>query len=53
MAEKFKTGLCVLALLLALLAAYMQERSFQQEASKGTAVQRSPFDTVVQIGPRR
>ena len=48
MTEKIKTGLCVFALLLALLAAYVQEVSFQQGAPTGTLVQPGPF-TAVQI----
>lgn len=47
MTEKIKTGLCIFALLLALLAAYVQETSFQRLASK-TPVQLAPF-AVVQV----
>lgn len=43
MTEKIKNGLCIFALLLALLAAYMQEVSFQRGDSIGTSVQPGPF----------
>ena len=46
MTEKIKTGLCVLALLLALLAAYTQEMAFRNTQAKGTAVQPAPFAAV-------
>ena len=48
MTEKFKTGLCVLALLLAMLAAYAQEISCRQSGAR-----QGPFATVVQTGPGR
>ena len=48
MTEKIKTGLCVLALLLALLAAYAQEMSYRSDQAARTAVQPAPF-TAVQI----
>lgn len=46
MTEKIKTGLCVFALLLALLAAYVQETVYQ--ADRRAVVQPGPF-TAVQI----
>ena len=48
MPETIKTGLCVFALLLALLAAYVQEVSFQQGGPAGALVQTGPF-TAVQV----
>lgn len=53
MTEKFKTGLCVLALLLAMLAAYAQEISCRQSADPGSGARQGPFATVVQTGPGR
>ncbi len=49
MTEKIKTGLCVLALLLALLAAYTQEMAYRSLPDRGTAVQPASF-VVVQAG---
>ncbi|MCI8676704.1 MAG: hypothetical protein K2P16_07490 [Lawsonibacter sp.] len=46
MTEKIKTGLCVLALLLALLAAYTQEMSARTGPMAGTAVQPAPFAAI-------
>lgn len=46
MTQKIKTGLCILALLLAVLAAYVQETNHQQNG--GTLVQPAPF-ALVQI----
>lgn len=43
MTEKIKTGLCVFALMLALLAAYVQEVSFQQGAPRGRWSRRGPL----------
>lgn len=43
MLQKIKTGLCVLALLLALLAAYAQEISYQSGQTAGSAFQPAPF----------
>ena len=50
MTEKFKTGLCVLALI---LAAYVQEISCRQSADLGSGARQGPFATVVQTGPGR
>lgn len=47
MTQKIKTGLCVLALLLAVLAAYVQEMTYQQNA--GNQPPPVPF-AVVQAG---
>ena len=49
MTEKFKTGLCVLALLLAILAAYVQEMTFQQTAAVRVAVQPAAPFAAIQI----
>ena len=46
MVQKMKTGLCVLALLLALLAAYSQEMSYRSDQAARTAVQPAPFTAV-------
>ncbi|MCI9156184.1 MAG: hypothetical protein HFF44_04480 [Lawsonibacter sp.] len=46
MSEKIKTGLCVFALLLALLAAYTQETAYQADCR--AMIQPGPF-TAVQI----
>ncbi len=46
MAQKIKTGFCVVTLLLAVLAAYVQETNHQQNG--GTLVQPAPF-TLVQV----
>lgn len=48
MVQKMKTGLCVLALLLALLAAYTQELAYRSLPNSGTAVRPAPF-AVVQV----
>ena len=48
MTEKIKTGLCVLALLLALLAAYTQEMSARNTLAEKPASRPAPF-TVVQV----
>ena len=53
MTQKIKTGLCVLALLLAILAAYVQEMSCRQSADLGSGARQGPFATVVQTGPGR
>ncbi|WP_160634760.1 hypothetical protein [Pseudoflavonifractor sp. 60] len=47
MTQKIKTGLCILALLLALLAAYRQESAIRQSAAPGTLVQPAPFSALV------
>ena len=47
MTQKIKTGLCVLALLLAVLAAYVQETAYQQNA--GNQAPPVPF-AVVRVG---
>ncbi|MCI9353090.1 MAG: hypothetical protein HFF58_07560 [Lawsonibacter sp.] len=49
MTEKIKTGLCVCALLLALLAAYVQERSWPESAANRVMIQPAPFASAVQI----
>ncbi len=46
MTEKIKTGLCIFALLLALMAAYTQEMRDRDRAAGGTAVQPVPFAAV-------
>ena len=45
MTEKVKTGLCVLALLLSLFAAWRQEAAFQEELG----IQPAPFAAYVQV----
>ena len=45
MTEKIKTGLCVLARLLALLAAYNQEMSYRNTP----AVQPAPFAALIPV----
>ncbi len=49
MTEKIKTGLCVCALLLALLAAYVQERSWPERTADRIMIQPAPFAAVIQI----
>ena len=49
MTEKIKTGLCVCALLLALLAAYVQEVNWPDRTAGQTAVQPASFAAAVQI----
>ena len=49
MTEKIKTGLCVCALQLALLAAYVQERSWRAGAATRAIIQQAPFASAVQI----
>ena len=46
MTEKVKTGLCVLTLLLAVLAACVQEITFRGLPPARTAVQPAPFAAV-------
>ena len=46
MTEKIKTGLCVLALLMSLLAAYTQEMAYRSLPVAGTAVQPAPFAAI-------
>ena len=46
MTEKIKTGLCVLALLLSLWMAYVQEMSWRNAPAERTAVQPAPFAAV-------
>ena len=49
MTEKIKTGLCFLALLMSLLAAYTQEMAYRSLPDGRTAVQPAPF-VAVQAG---
>lgn len=51
MTEKMKTGLCAAALLLALLAAYVQETTWQNESPAGTTCQPAPFAATVDVRP--
>ena len=47
MTEKIKTGLCVLALLLSLLAAYKQEMAYRNGPAAGNQIQPAPFSAFV------
>lgn len=49
MTEKIKTGLCVLALLLALMAAYTQEMSYRNAPAGAEAVQPAPFSALIPV----